>query len=93
MSGWLEVLGRVVLGVLGVGLMAPLYRLVRGPSLTDRVVALDLVALQSAGLITAYAVYSGQPLLLDVALVLAIISSLGTIVIARYLFSGTGDPL
>lgn len=93
MSEWMEVLGSVVLGVLGVTLLLPLYRLVRGPSLTDRVVALDLTSLQVAGLITVYAVHTRQPLLLDVVLVLAIISSLGTIVIARYLFSGPGGRL
>lgn len=90
MNEWMEALCRAMLDVLSVTLLLPLYRLVRGPSLTDRVVALDLVSLQVAGLITVYAVYSRQPLLLDVVLALAIISSLGTIVIARYIFSGPG---
>ncbi|MBN1206179.1 MAG: cation:proton antiporter [Myxococcaceae bacterium] len=90
MSGWQELVCHGVLGTLGVSLLLPLYRLVRGPSLTDRVVALDLLALQVAGLIIVYSVYTGHSVLLDVALTLAIISSLGTIVIARYLFSGPG---
>ncbi|HSP79118.1 MAG TPA: monovalent cation/H+ antiporter complex subunit F, partial [Myxococcaceae bacterium] len=88
MSGWLVLVLRGVLVTMGVAVLLTLWRLLRGPSLPDRVIALDLIALQSVGTISAYAVLTRQPVLLDAALVLAIISSLGTIAIARYLFSG-----
>ncbi|WNG35425.1 cation:proton antiporter [Archangium violaceum] len=93
MSGWFEVLLRGVLAVLALSVLLSLYRLLRGPSLPDRAVALDLIALQLTGAIAVYAVLTHEPVLLDAALVLAIISSLGTIAIARYLFSGKeGEP-
>ncbi|MFY0529188.1 monovalent cation/H+ antiporter complex subunit F [Archangium gephyra] len=90
MSGWFEILLRGVLVVLGVSALLSLYRLVRGPSMPDRVVAMDLISLQFVGGIAAYAVLIEEPGLLNVGVVLAIISSLSTIAIARYLFSG--DP-
>jgi multicomponent Na+:H+ antiporter subunit F len=93
MSGWFEVLLNGVLGTLGLAVLLTLFRLIRGPSLPDRAVALDLISLQLVGAIAVYAVLTHEPVLLDAALVLAIISSLSTIAIARYLFSGKeGEP-
>lgn len=54
----------------------------------DRVVALDLMASLSIGLITLYAVVSEKPLFLDAAMVLALLAFLGTIAFARYLEKG-----
>lgn len=93
MSGWFEQLLHWVLAVLGLAMLLTLVRLIRGPSLPDRAVALDLIALQLTGAIAVYAVLTHEPVLLDAALVLVVISSLGTIAIARYLFSGEeGEP-
>ncbi|MCY1081227.1 cation:proton antiporter [Archangium lansingense] len=91
MSIWFEMLLRGVLVTLGLAALLSLYRLVRGPSLPDRVVAMDLISLQIVGGIAAYAVLIDEPGLLNVAMVLAIISSLSTIAIARYLSSGVTE--
>lgn len=90
LSGWLLVLLYVVLAVLGASALLTLYRLVRGPSLADRAVSLDLMALQLVGAMAAWSILTRQPVLLDVALILAIISSVGTIAIAHYLVTGKG---
>ncbi|WIG97416.1 monovalent cation/H+ antiporter complex subunit F [Myxococcus sp. SDU36] len=87
MSNTLQFIIQGTLGALSIAMLFSLHRLVRGPSLTDRVVALDLFSLQTAAVITVYALWVGQPELVDVALVLAVIGSMGTIVIARYLYS------
>ncbi len=60
-------------------------RLVRGPGLPDRVVALDLIAVATAGFMTIYAIDTGQYVFLDTAIVLALISFLGTTAFAQYL--------
>lgn len=60
-------------------------RLVRGPSLPDRVVALDLIATLMIGIVAIYAIAIGEPVFLDLALVLALLSFLGTIAFARYI--------
>jgi len=74
----------LALGVLSVGLLLALVRLVRGPSLPDRVVALDLMGTLAVGIITAHAMATQQPVFLDVAIVLALIAFLGTVAFARY---------
>lgn len=60
-------------------------RLVRGPTLPDRVIALDLFAILSTGFLTVYAIDSEQRVFLDVAIVLALIAFLGTVAFALYM--------
>jgi multicomponent Na+:H+ antiporter subunit F len=74
--------------VLSLALALALFRLVRGPSLPDRVVALDLTAVLAVGVIAVYSISTNQPALLDAALVLALIVFLGTVIFARYLERG-----
>jgi multicomponent Na+:H+ antiporter subunit F len=80
----------LVLIVLHLALLLAFVRIVRGPSLPDRVVALDLSGSLVVGIIAVYAIRSGQPVFLDVAITLALISFLGTVAFARYLERGAG---
>lgn len=75
----------VIFLMLSLALVLAFLRLARGPSLVDRVVALDLISALSVGIIAAYSIETGQRLLLEVAIVLALISFLGTVAFARYL--------
>lgn len=81
----LSELVNLVYGMLILALFLVFTRLVRGPSLPDRVVALDLTAILTAGIICVYAIDTNQPVFLDAAIVLALITFLGTIAFARYL--------
>jgi multicomponent Na+:H+ antiporter subunit F len=60
-------------------------RLVRGPTLPDRVIALDLFAVLSSAFLTIYAIDTNQEVFLDVAIVLALIAFLGTVAFALYI--------
>ncbi len=82
---------------LGAGLVLGMIRLVKGPSLADRVVALDLIAYLSIGFMAAHAVDTGQAAFLDVAVALALFVFLGTVIFGRYieatqLSGGLGAP-
>src|SRR3954452_12786851 len=59
-------------------------RLVRGPTLPDRVVALDLIGVSSVGLMVLGAAASGEREFLDAAIVIALLGFLGTVAYARY---------
>lgn len=61
------------------------YRLVKGPSLADRVVGLDLITSVSVALAALYALVSGQTAFLDVAIALALFAFLATLGLARYI--------
>lgn len=73
------------LAVLGLAAAAALLRVVRGPTLPDRVAALDLVAYLTMGFLGTYAVLSGEKPYVDAALVLGLLAFLGTVGLARYI--------
>ena len=75
----------IALCMMGVAILLAAVRLIRGPSLPDRVIALDLISILVAGTTAIYAIASGQAVFLDVATILALISFLGTVAFARYI--------
>ncbi len=70
--------------VLSVTICMGSYRVFVGPTLPDRVIALDLVAFAAVGIIATYAIATNEGTLLDVALVLSLLVFLGTVAFARY---------
>ena len=74
-----------IMPVLVVAIVLTVIRLIRGPSLPDRIVALDMLSAIGVSIICAYAVMSQQAVLLDVALVVALITFLGTVGFAYYI--------
>ena len=76
---------KVALALVGLALFLAFIRLVRGPTLPDRVVALDLMGVLAVGMLAASAVAADQAVLLDPAAVLALVGFLGTVAFARYL--------
>jgi len=81
----LDGVSAIAMGLLAVTIALSFIRLRRGPSLPDRVVALDLLTTVGIAITAVYAVITGQPVILDVATILALISFLGTIAFAYYL--------
>jgi multicomponent Na+:H+ antiporter subunit F len=74
----------LVYTMLSVALVLAFVRLARGPSLPDRVVALDLISVITVGTIAAYAIDVDQRVFLDAAIVVALIAFLGTVAFAQY---------
>jgi multicomponent Na+:H+ antiporter subunit F len=64
------------------------FRLLIGPSVADRAVALDGMTIISISVITAAAFFLGRVIYIDVALVYALISFLGVVAIARFIEGG-----
>jgi multicomponent Na+:H+ antiporter subunit F len=71
--------------VLALSLVLSLGRLLRGPTLADRVIALDLIGFIAVGAIGVFSMAAGLPSLLAVAIVAALILFLGTAAFAIYL--------
>ena len=84
----LEVMIRIALALLSLSTLLALWRVVRGPTLPDRVVALDLVGVLIAGIAVVSAARTGSRYFLDVAIVIALISFVGTVAYARYVETG-----
>ena len=64
------------------------YRVIRGPTVPDRVVALDTIATNVVAIAVLYALSTGEGLFVTVSLVLAIIGFISTISVAQYLTEG-----
>ncbi|WP_297069130.1 monovalent cation/H+ antiporter complex subunit F [Thermococcus sp.] len=62
-----------------------LIRMLLGPTIPDRVVALDAMTTTTAGAMVVYGVITRQVIFIDVALVYAVLSYIATLYIARYL--------
>ncbi|MEN9937070.1 MAG: sodium/proton antiporter complex Mrp, protein [Chloroflexota bacterium] len=75
----------VVMPILAATLALTFVRLARGPSLPDRVVALDLLSTVGVAVMAAYVVLTGETAYLDVALVVTLVTFLGTVALANYL--------
>jgi multicomponent Na+:H+ antiporter subunit F len=60
-------------------------RLLKGPTLPDRVVAIDLIGVLMVSILVVTAAESGQQAFLDVGMVVALISFVGTVAYSRYI--------
>jgi multicomponent Na+:H+ antiporter subunit F len=84
----LEMVTRFALGTLGFALLIAVVRLVRGPTLPDRIVAMDLVGVLVIGLIVVLAASTDVRATLDAAIVIALIGFVGTVAYATYVERG-----
>ena len=75
----------IVFAMLVLAIFIAFFRLAKGPSLPDRVVALDVITAISAAILAVSTIGMKQSVFLDAAIVLALISFLGTVAFARYL--------
>lgn len=90
-------------GIFGIGLaitmlfliaslLAAAWRLLTGPTLADRVVALDLVSMLLVVFLVVFKLVSGVNAYIYVAISLALISFLATVAFAHYIDRTTEDP-
>ena len=80
-----EIIVSLAFILLGIALVITFIRLIKGPTLPDRVVALEMMASLTVAFIGVYAVASGRGEFLDVAMVLALTAFLAAVGFSRYL--------
>ena len=83
-----EIVTQFVLVTLGISLLIAVIRLVKGPTLPDRIVAMDLVGVLVVGLIVVLAASTEVRATLDAAIVIALIGFVGTVAYATYVERG-----
>ena len=87
---FLPMLFEIMLVILSVSLLITFIRLVIGPSIPDRVVALDLISMIVAAMIVVYMMYTNQSVFIDAVIILALIGFFGTVAFSIYLKKGAG---
>jgi multicomponent Na+:H+ antiporter subunit F len=83
----LHLAAEIALGLLSLALLLGLVRLIRGPTLADRILALDLLMTIAMGYVAAVAVLTGFFLFIDIAVAVALVGFLSTLALTRYLLS------
>ena len=76
----------IALLLLALAVLLTLIRLIRGPSLPDRILALDMLTTLSISLVGVIALRSGVLFYLDIAIAICLVGFLATIALARYVF-------
>lgn len=83
-ESFLALCANIAFGMVLVAIALGFVRLLKGPTLADRVVALDMMSVLIVAFCGVYAVLVHEPAFLDVLLVIALIGFLATVALARY---------
>lgn len=75
-------------GAFALALLLTFCRLLRGPSLVDRVLALDTLYVNALALLIVLGIALGDPVFFEAALLIAVFGFVGTVAASRYLLRG-----
>ncbi|HEV7319485.1 MAG TPA: cation:proton antiporter [Ensifer sp.] len=78
--------------VLSVALLITVWRIIRGPTLPDRVLGLDMLVAIAIGLIAVVAIRTGFNLYIDIAIALGLVGFLATVAFARFILARGLSP-
>lgn len=78
----------IALFLLGTAIALNLWRLVIGPSLPDRILALDTMYINAIALLVLFGIYQGSTVYFEAALLIAVMGFVGTVALSKYLLRG-----
>jgi multicomponent K+:H+ antiporter subunit F len=84
----IEIASAIALIAIGVSVLLNLYRLLIGPDVTDRVLALDTMVINSIGLIVLMGILFATTMYFEAALLFAMVGFLTTVAFCKYLLRG-----
>lgn len=82
----------IVIGMLVTAFVLAAWRMLRGPSALDRLLALDTLYIVSLALLVAWGLWRNTTLYFEVALLIGLLGFFGTVAIATYLLRGRIIP-
>lgn len=74
-----------IAGILAVSSFMILYRVARGPSASDRAVAIDILGVLVVGFVCLSAIVTGQDFYINLAIAWSLVNYIGTLALAKYL--------
>lgn len=78
----------ITLGLFALAMALNLYRLLRGPGVTDRILALDTLYVNSIALLLLVGLRQGSTIYFEAALVIAMLGLMGTVVLSKFVIRG-----
>lgn len=76
------------MAIVGVAMVLNLLRLIQGPDMPDRVLALDTLYINALALIVLLGIWLASDLFFEAALLIAVMGFVGTVAVAKYLLHG-----
>ena len=80
--------GRIALVMMAMALALNAWRLWRGPTTADRIVALDTMYINAVALLVLLGIVRGSTLYFESALLIALLGFVGTVALAKYVLRG-----
>lgn len=77
----------LTLGILCLSFLVTVYRIIKGPTLPDRILGLDMLVAIAIGFIAVIGMKTGYTLYIDVAIALGLVGFLATVAFARFVLS------
>lgn len=74
--------------MIGAALALNLYRLLRGPDASDRILALDTLGINAIALLVLFGISSASTAYFEAALLLALLGFVGTVALCKFLLRG-----
>ncbi len=74
--------------MIAISLLLNLWRLIVGPSVPDRILALDTMFINTIALIILYGMSMGTDLYFEAALLIAMLGFVSTVAVCKYLLRG-----
>ena len=78
----------VCLAMLGLALVLATARLIKGPCLPDRVLALDTLYINAIAMIILFGIWKNSELFFEIALLIAVLGFVSTVAVAKYMLRG-----
>lgn len=78
----------LALFLFSISLLLNLYRLLRGPDITDRILGLDTLNINAIAVIVLAGIYMNTTMIFEAALLIALMGFVGTIAMTKYLVRG-----
>jgi multicomponent Na+:H+ antiporter subunit F len=75
----------IAFSLLLASLVLAFARLLRGPSINDRIAAMDLIASVVMGFVLVYSVMINKSIYFDIPVIISLISFIGTVAVSTYL--------
>ena len=74
-----------VVYLLAIAAIICIVRFLKGPTLPDRIIAIDTMSSLLIGIMVVVSLYFSNPLFLDIAIVYAILAFIGNLAVSKYL--------
>ncbi|WP_321277424.1 K+/H+ antiporter subunit F [Thiomicrorhabdus indica] len=84
----LEVSLQIAMVLVTVAMLLSFYRLLKGPSRLDRILALDTLYINSIAILVLAGLVFSSPLYFEAALLIAVMGFVGTVALSKYLLRG-----